>query len=66
MGKFTWQEGYGAFSYSKSQISNVVKYIENQEKHHAKRNFLEEYRNILNDFGIEYDQRYIFREIEER
>ena len=65
MGKFVWQEGYGAFSYSKSQIQNVVNYIENQEKHHAKRSFREEYREILNDFGVEYDQRYIFHEIEQ-
>ena len=64
MGKFTWQEGYGAFSYSKSQIPNVANYIENQEKHHTKKGFLEEYRKILNDFGVEYDQRDIFHEIE--
>jgi hypothetical protein len=64
-GKFTWQEGYGAFSYSKSQISNVANYIENQEKHHVKRTFIEEYRKILDDFGIDYDKRYIFHEIEQ-
>jgi len=64
MGKFSWQEGYGAFSFSKSQIPNVIDYIENQDIHHAKRNFTEEYKKILNDFGIEYDQRYIFHEIE--
>ena len=63
-GKFTWQEGYGAFSYSKSQIPNVVNYIENQDKHHAKKGFLEEYRKILDDLGVEYDQRDIFHEIE--
>ena len=65
MGKFVWQEGYGAFSYSKSQIPNVVNYIENQETHHKKRSFLEEYRKILDDFGVEYDQRYLFHDIEE-
>ena len=64
-GRFTWQEGYGAFSYSKSQISSVANYIENQEKHHAKRIFTEEYRKILDDFGVEYNDRYIFHEIEE-
>jgi len=63
-GKFSWQEGYGAFSYSKSQISDVVKYIENQENHHVNRNFTDEYRKILDNFGIEYDNRYIFHEIE--
>jgi len=61
-GKFKWQEGYGAFSYSKSQIPNVAKYIENQEKHHSKKTFAEEYRKILEDFGVEYDERFIFHE----
>ena len=65
MGRFSWQEGYGAFSYSKSQISNVSKYIENQEKHHSKQTLTEEYRKILGNFGIEYDNRYIFHEIDE-
>ena len=64
MGKFSWQEGYGGFSYSKSQISQVANYIENQEIHHSKRTFLEEYRKILSDFGLEYDEKYIFKEIE--
>jgi REP element-mobilizing transposase RayT len=60
-GKFSWQQGYGAFSYSKSQISCVIKYIENQETHHKKRIFTEEYKKILNDFGLKYDERYIFK-----
>jgi len=64
MGKFSWQEGYGAFSYSKSQISQVAKYIENQDEHHKKKTFVEEYKKILNDFGLEYDERYIFKSIE--
>ena len=64
LGKFSWQEGYGAFSYSKSQIPQVVKYIENQEDHHKKRTFIEEYKSILNVFGLEYDERYIFKQIE--
>ena len=63
-GKFSWQAGYGAFSYSKSQISNVAKYIENQDEHHKKKTFIEEYKKILTDFGIEYDERYIFKTIE--
>jgi putative transposase len=61
-GKFSWQQGYGAFSYSKSQIHAVANYIENQEVHHRKKTFIEEYKKILNDFGIEYDERYIFKE----
>ena len=64
MGRFSWQEGYGAFSYSKSQIPQVIKYIENQEVHHGKRTFIEEYRKILNDFGLDYDEKYIFKPVE--
>jgi REP element-mobilizing transposase RayT len=64
LGKFSWQEGYGAFSYSKSQIPQVIKYIENQEIHHKKRTFVEEYKKILIDFGLECDERFIFKPIE--
>jgi REP element-mobilizing transposase RayT len=64
VGKFSWQEGYGAFSYSKSHISQVANYIETQEEHHKKRPFLEEYKKILTDFGLEYDQKYVFKPIE--
>jgi REP element-mobilizing transposase RayT len=63
-GKFSWQEGFGAFSYSKSQISRVIKYIENQEEHHKRKKFIEEYKKILNKFEIEYDERYIFKQVE--
>ena len=63
MGKFSWQEGFGAFSYGKSQIHNVVKYIENQEQHHRKRTFMEEYLEFLKLFDIEYDERYVFKPI---
>lgn len=62
-GKFEWQEGYGAFSYGKSQIKEVIKYIENQEIHHQKRNFREEYLAFLDAFEIEYDEKYIFKEL---
>lgn len=62
-GKFEWQEGYGAFSYGKSQIKEVTKYIENQEIHHQKRNFREEYLAFLDAFEIEYDEKYIFKEL---
>jgi len=61
---FAWQEGYGAFSYSKSQIPEVVRYIKNQEKHHQKTTFLDEYRRFLTAFEVEWDERYIFKELE--
>jgi REP element-mobilizing transposase RayT len=60
-GKFSWQEGYGAFSYGKSQIDRVVKYILQQEKHHKKRSFEEEYLELLKLFEIEFDEKYILR-----
>ena len=65
-GKFSWQEGYGAFSYSKSQIDGVYKYIMNQKEHHRKQSFLEEYVQLLEEFGIDYDRRYIFRDVTDR
>ena len=63
-GKFNWQEGYGAFSYSKSSVDSVVKYILNQEEHHKKKKFKEEYLDLLEKFEIEYDQKYLFDWIE--
>jgi REP element-mobilizing transposase RayT len=57
---FNWQEGYGGFSYSRSQIDRVIQYIINQQKHHQKTTFREEYINFLNKFGVDYDERYIF------
>ena len=62
--KFRWQEGFGAFSYSRSHIDNVVKYIHNQQEHHKKISFLDEYRKMLKSFDIDYDERYIFKEPE--
>lgn len=59
-GKFQWQEGYGAFSYSKSHIDKVAKYILNQEQHHKKYTFKEEYISLLKKFEIEYDDKYLF------
>ena len=59
--KFYWQEGYGAFSNSKSQIDRVAKYIANQQEHHKKTSFLDEYRDMLSKAGITYDERYIFK-----
>ncbi len=63
-GKFNWQEGYGAFSYSKSAVDNVVKYILNQEAHHKKKTFKDEYLDFLEKFEIEYDTKYLFDWIE--
>jgi putative transposase len=63
-GKFSWQEGFGAFSYSHSQIDSVVKYIFNQEEHHCVKTFREEYESMLKDYEIEHDSRYIFEWIE--
>jgi REP element-mobilizing transposase RayT len=62
--KFSWQEGYGAFSYSKSHVNAVVDYIKNQEKHHKKKTFIEEYQEFLNTFQVEYEDRYMFKSIE--
>jgi REP element-mobilizing transposase RayT len=62
-GRFTWQEGFGAFSYSRSQIGAVIRYIQNQQRHHARRTFREEYIEFLRKFGVEYNERYIFNQI---
>ena len=64
-GKFYWQEGFGAFSYSRSQIDAVAKYILNQEQHHSIKSFKDEYVALLNRFEVEYDDRYLFKWIEE-
>jgi len=57
---FAWQEGYGAFSYSKSQLESVYNYILNQEEHHRKVSFKEEYIKFLDEFAIEYEPKYLF------
>lgn len=57
---FQWQDGYGVFSYSASQIDAVVKYILNQPEHHKKRNFKTEYIDILQKFGVDYDEQFLF------
>jgi len=59
---FAWQEGYGAFSYSKSELPNVILYIQQQEIHHRKKTFCDEYIHMLIESGIEFDERYIFKE----
>ena len=60
LGKFAWQDGFGSFTYSKSQIDDVAKYILNQHNHHKKRTFKEEYLSILQKNEIEFDERYLF------
>ena len=59
-GKFSWQDGYGAFSYSHKEIDYVYNYILNQEEHHKKKTFRQEYLEFLSDFGITYDEKYLF------
>jgi len=61
--KFSWQVGFGGFSYAKSQISDVSQYIQNQEKHHRSKSFIEEYQELLKEFEIEYDEQYILKGI---
>ncbi len=60
--KFNWQGGYGAFSYSKSDLMNVIKYIQNQKEHHKKISFVEEYQKFLQLFEVDFDERYIFKQ----
>ena len=64
-GRFNWQEGFGAFSYSRSQVDQVVKYIQNQEQHHLKTTFREEYVEMLKVFAVEYDARYLFEWVDD-
>jgi hypothetical protein len=63
-GKFQWQEGFGAFSYAQSQLDYVIAYIQNQEQHHQKKTFNDEYSELLQKFNIEYDEKYLFEWIE--
>lgn len=63
--RFSWQSGYGAFSIDKSRVDAIVEYIKNQELHHRKKSFKDEYLDLLEEFGIEFDIRFIFHAIEE-
>ena len=63
-GKFSWQEGFGAFSYSHSQLEQVYNYVMNQELHHHKRTFKEEYEDFLQKFAIDYNPQYLFNSVE--
>jgi putative transposase len=62
-GLFNWQEGFGAFSYCKSRLPNVIRYIKNQENHHKKQSFVDEYLEFLKEFDVPYDERYIFKPV---
>jgi putative transposase len=59
-GEFSWQDGYGAFTYSRSQVERVFRYVKNQEEHHKKTAFKKEYISLLEKYGIEYDEKYLF------
>jgi putative transposase len=59
-GRFEWPRGYGAFSYARSQLDAVIQYIQRQPMHHARTSFREEYMSLLQRFGVEYDERYLF------
>ncbi|PKP36001.1 MAG: transposase [Bacteroidetes bacterium HGW-Bacteroidetes-15] len=64
LGKFSWQEGFGAFSVCKSHLDQKIRYIEKQKEHHKKTTFREEYLKFLDEYEVEYDERYIFKPIE--
>jgi REP element-mobilizing transposase RayT len=63
-GRFSWQEGYGAFSYGHSQLNTIIRYIQNQEMHHGRRSFQTEYMTLLRKFDIAFDEKYVFEFIE--
>ena len=63
LGKFSWQEGFGAFSYSHSQLDAVIRYIQNQQEHHRRRMFQEEYLEFLKRFNVPHDERYTFQPV---
>lgn len=63
-GRFSWQEGFGAFSYGHSQLGTVIRYIQNQQQHHRRRSFTEEYAQLLERFNIPHDERYVFQPVE--
>ena len=62
--RFEWQQGYGAFSYCRSEVEKVIAYIRNQELHHQRHSFLQEYKELLKEFEIDYDEQFIFKELE--
>src|SRR5438445_13804725 len=64
-GRFSWQEGFGAFSYSHSQLTTVIRYIQNQERHHSRKSFREEYLELLRKFEVPYDERFVFKPVDD-
>src|SRR5438477_6243861 len=60
-GRFSWQEGFGAFSYGHSQLTRVIRYIRDQERHHTRQTFQQEYLEFLEKFHVPYDERWIFK-----
>ncbi|MGH9871704.1 MAG: IS200/IS605 family transposase [Pyrinomonadaceae bacterium] len=63
-GRFSWQEGYGAFSYGHSQLDTIIRYIQNQEKHHSRQSFKAEYLTLLRKFDIAFEEKYVFEFIQ--
>lgn len=63
-GRLSWQEGFGAFSYGHSQLGAVIRYVQNQQQHHRRRSFAEEYEQLLERFQIPHDERYVFQSVE--
>jgi len=63
-GHFSWQEGYGAFSYCRGHLETVIRYIMKQEEHHRKKTFIEEYTALLRDYDVYYDDRYLFHPVD--
>lgn len=59
-GEFSWQKGYGVFSYSQSSIDSVIKYIMSQKEHHLKRNMVDEYKEMLTRYNVEFSEEYVF------
>ena len=64
IGRFAWQEGYGGFSYCRSEVQNVINHINNQKEHHARGSFVDEYIGVLKENEIEYDDRYVFMPVD--
>ncbi len=62
-GRFSWQAGFGAFSYSKSELPRVIEYVRNQKQHHKKESFIDEYLRFLKEFEIDFDERYILKSV---
>ena len=64
-GKFIWQEGYGAFSYGHSQLDIIIRYIQNQEQHHSRKSFKDEYLTLLKKFRVDFESKYVFSFLDE-